>query len=197
MKLLIATKNPSKLEEIRKFLGNQFELVSLVDLSGAPEVEETGKTFRENAFIKAKTYFAWSGMPTIADDGGLEILALNGQPGVKSRRWPGHEATDQELIDLALAKLSGVSWAARQACLVTVGTFYDSQRILTQSGCVHGYITESQMEQCKPGYPFRSIFWVPQFGKLFSRLTEEEHDIINHRKKVYEALAIKIAELAH
>lgn len=207
MRLLLATRNPAKLEEIVKYLGDGFELICLADLENTPQVEETGATFRANAIMKAEKYFRWSQMPTLADDGGLEIDALRGDPGVKSRRWstptevsagrPSREKTDQELIDMALERLLNIPMHQRQARLVTVGAFYDGQLTLTQSGWADGFITESQTEQCKPGYPFRSIFWVPQFNKLFSQLTEEEHEIINHRKKVYEVLALKIAELAH
>lgn len=88
MKLLTATKNSGKTREIMSFLGESFDLVSLSDFPGAPEVEETGETFEENALLKARTYFEWSKTPTIADDGGLEIDFLNGEPGVLSRRWP-------------------------------------------------------------------------------------------------------------
>src|SRR3989344_8229829 len=108
MKILIATKNPGKAREMKIFLGDGFEIVSLTDLPGAPDVEETGTTFEENALLKAKFYFDWSGIPSIADDAGLEIDYLNGEPGVLSRRWPSYaEAsegwpcsvkTDAELI---------------------------------------------------------------------------------------------------
>src|SRR3989344_4202727 len=110
MKLLIATRNPGKLREIKEFLGNDFELLSLNDFSGAPHVDESGSTFEENSILKAKSFFEWSNVPTIADDGGLEIDFLNGEPGVKSRRWPGYEGSDEELINMALEKLRGVPW---------------------------------------------------------------------------------------
>src|SRR5688572_5276477 len=105
MKILVATKNPGKAREINSFLGNSFEVVSLDNFPDAPDVKETGETFEENAVLKAKKYFEWSGIPTVADDSGLEIDYLVGEPGVLSRRWPGYEATDQELIDMALKKM--------------------------------------------------------------------------------------------
>src|SRR3989344_660147 len=108
MRLLIATKNPSKAREIKEFLGDDFELISLADLKDAPNVRETGKTFEKNAILKAKAYFEWSGIPTVADDAGLEIDYLGGEPGVKSRRWLGYEMTDQEMIDTASEELRGV-----------------------------------------------------------------------------------------
>jgi XTP/dITP diphosphohydrolase len=129
----------------------------------------------------------------VSDDGGLEIDALHGEPGVYSRRWPGHEATDQELIDLALSKLSGVSWDRRSAHLRTVGAFHDGSRTLTATAAIDGHIAERQISACEPGYPFRSIFWVDRFGKLYSDLSLEEHEIVNHRRVVYAELAQRIA----
>ena len=94
MELLIATKNAGKAREMKEFLGDKFEVISLSELFGAPDVEETGQTFEENSLLKARKYFEWSGIPTVADDAGLEIDFLNGEPGVKSRRWSGYEMID-------------------------------------------------------------------------------------------------------
>jgi XTP/dITP diphosphohydrolase len=199
VKILIATKNPGKAREIKEFLGAsadwRIELVSLADLPGAPDVEETGKTFEENALLKAKIYFEWSGIPSIADDAGLEIDFLNGEPGVLSRRWPGYEATDEELIELALKKLEGVPREKRTAHLRTVGLYYDGKNILSRTAGVQGLITENYIGHCEKGYPFRSIFWIPELNKLYQDLTHEEHEKINHRKVVYGQLAQDILAL--
>lgn len=195
MKLLIATKNPSKAREIKEFLGDSFELVTLADLKDASDVRETGKTFEENAVLKATKYFEWVGIPSVADDAGLEIDFLNGEPGVKSRRWLGYEMADQEMIDMALEKLKGVPTEKRTAHLKTVGAFYDGKNILTETAAIDGYIAERQTAECKPGYPFRSIFWIPKFNKLYQDLTHEEHEQINHRKIVYNKLTSQISRL--
>ena len=187
MKILVATKNPAKLGEMLRFLGDGFELTTLS--ADAPVVQESGTTFEENAILKASAYSQWSGMPTIADDGGLEIDALGGEPGVRSRRWPGHEATDRELIDLALKKLEGVPHERRSARLRTAGAFVDGYRTLLATGGIDGYIVQESVGDCEPGYPFRSIFWVPRFGKLYRDLTPSEHDTVNHRRDVYHRLA--------
>ena len=203
MKLLIATKNPGKAREIREFLGKDFKPVTLADL---PDVEETGKTFEENSLLKAKKYFEWfyaqqgsslynkddPCIGCIADDGGLEIDFLKGEPGVKSRRWPGYEATDQELIDIAIEKLKEVPWEKRTAHLRTVGTFYDGRNILTETAAVDGYIVEEAPSYCEKGYPFRSIFWIPKFNKLYQDLTDKEHQEVNHRRTVYSKLGHSI-----
>ncbi len=191
MKLLIGTKNPGKAREFSEFLGASFECVSLKDFPGAPDVEENGTTFEENAWLKAKAYYEFTKMPVVTDDGGLEIDILNGEPGVLSRRWPGYEATDQELIALTLEKLKGIPPADRGAQLRIALVFYDGVRTVTASGVIRGEITE-EAGSFEAGYPFRAIFWVPQFQKLYSALSHEEHDMINHRKKACEELAMKV-----
>lgn len=196
MKILIATKNPAKAKEISIFLGNGFEIFSLFDFPDAPNIEETGKTFEENALLKARSYFEWSGVPSVADDAGLEVDYLNGEPGVKSRRWLGYEMTDQEMIDTALEKLKDIPREKRTARLRTVGTFFDGSNILSETASINGYIVEEQKIKCEPGYPFRSIFFIPRFGKLYQDLNKEEHDIINHRKVVYNKLAADILALS-
>ena len=103
LKLLIATTNPGKLAEIKRFLFDvPVELVSLNDVGITDHVEETGATFEENAVLKAKFYAEKSGLPTLADDGGFEIDALHGEPGVKSHRWVygDRENTDEELMPI-------------------------------------------------------------------------------------------------
>ncbi|OGN07658.1 MAG: hypothetical protein A3B86_02365 [Candidatus Yanofskybacteria bacterium RIFCSPHIGHO2_02_FULL_38_22b] len=196
MRILVATKNPGKAKEIGMFLGTDFEVSSLKDLSDAPDIEETGNTFEENAILKAKAYFKWSGIPCVADDAGLEIDFLNGgEPGVKSRRWLGYEMTDQEMIDTALAKLQGIPWEKRTTRLIAVGAYYDGKNLIIERGSTEGFITEEQRIKCEPGYPFRSIFWIPRFKKLYQELTHEEHEQINHRRELYSKLAEKIKSL--
>ncbi|OGH16878.1 MAG: hypothetical protein A3C97_02300 [Candidatus Levybacteria bacterium RIFCSPHIGHO2_02_FULL_37_11] len=98
-KLLIATKNQGKLKEISDFLSDlPLQTVSLSDIGIEDDFEETGKTYKENSQNKAIFYAKKSGLPAIADDGGIEINALNGAPGVKSRRWLGRKASDEELV---------------------------------------------------------------------------------------------------
>ena len=192
MKILIVTKNPGKAREIGSFLGKEFEVISLAELSDVPDVEETGKTFEENAILKAKKYFEWSGVPSVADDAGLEIDFLNGEPGVKSRRWLEYKMTDQEMIDTALEKLKGVPLEKRTAHLVAVGAYYDGKNTITERGSIDGLILEKQTSKCEPGYPFNAIFWIPRFCKLYQELTREEHEQINHRRALYAKLVTRI-----
>ena len=123
--LLIATGNPGKMREYTDLLRNTpFELVSLRDLSITHEVEETGETFEENAWLKASEYAAISGLLTLADDSGLEVDALSGEPGVRSARYGGDACSnDQERVQLLLKNLENVAWEERGArfrCVISV-----------------------------------------------------------------------------
>ncbi len=115
--LLIATHNPGKMREYGRLLhGIPFRLVSLNDLGIIDEVEETGDTFEENAWLKAGGYAAMSGLLTLADDSGLAVDALNGEPGVQSARYGAPQAaTDGERVELLLRNLENVPWARRTA----------------------------------------------------------------------------------
>lgn len=204
MKILIATKNPAKLKEISKYLGDRFETIPLANFPDAPDVEETGATFEENALLKARAYFKFAGIPLISDDGGFEIDALGGEPGVKSRRWPTdeeisagilpREKTDEELIALALHKLRGVSKEKRTARLRIALAYYDGKKSHTVSRSVEGVVPLVSAKKWDRGFPFRAIFFIPRFGKLYQDLSPEEHEKINHRRAAVEELKKILAE---
>lgn len=189
-KLLIATNNPGKLKEYKELLKNlPLKLVSLKDLGIKNKVNENAKTFEANAIKKAKFYLKLSGLPTLADDGGLEIDYLDGEPGIKSRRWPGYEATDEELIDFALKKLRGVPWRKRKAqFMVVIALAIPGKKILTFAGKLRGIIITKPRGKLIPGYPFRSIFYLPKYGKSFGELNFKEEVKIGHRKKPMKKL---------
>ena len=124
-RLLVATRNPGKMREYADLLRDiPFQLVSLRNLGITHEVEETGETFEENAWLKASEYAAISGMLTLADDSGLEVDALSGKPGVRSARYGGDAcASDQDRVALLLKSLEGVAWEERTArfrCVIAV-----------------------------------------------------------------------------
>ena len=124
-RLLVATHNPGKMREYRGLLRNApWEPVSLDDLGIALEVDETGATFRENAWLKAHAYAAAGGMLTLADDSGLEVAALGGAPGVHSARYGGDACrSDEERTALLLRNLDGVPWPRRMArfrCVIAI-----------------------------------------------------------------------------
>lgn len=190
---LIATKNPGKVKEIGGFFARVgIATQSLIDFPDIKAIEETGKTFEENAILKAKRYFQLTGLPCIADDGGLEIDALNGEPGVKSRRWIGREMTDWEMVDYALLRLKGVPREKRTARLRAVLAFCDDKECFTDTGAIEGAMLEERPTEMDPGLPFRGLLLISQFGKLYKDLTHEEHEAINHRREMLRRMLPRI-----
>lgn len=190
-KLLIATSNPGKLLEIKKCLVDlPLQLLSLADLKIKEKPKEDAPTFLENAKHKAEFYCRKSQLPTISDDGGLEIDILNGEPGVKSRRWlKGKEATDEELINYTLKKLQGVPLEKRGAQLRTVlALALLNGKIYTSEGKVRGVIAQKPHPIRTAGFPFRSLLFIPAIGKFYHKndLTEQENLKYNHRLKALQ-----------
>lgn len=189
-KLLIATTNQGKLLEYKTLLADfPVALTSLKEEGISLGVEEDGETFEENAIKKAREYCAISNMPVLADDGGIEIDYLGGEPGVKSRRWPGYEASDQELVSMTLAKLAGVEWESRTAKLKVVIAlkFPGDEKIYIAEGFKNGYIRKNPLN-FTAGYPFRSLFYLPEIGKTYSELSPEEEAKIAHRSEAITKL---------
>jgi len=185
-KILIATGNSGKIREYReifKLLKLPIRLTSLKELGIKEEAEETGKTFEENAVIKAKFYSKISNLPTLSDDAGIEIDYLNGEPGVRSKRWLGHELTDEEIINTALEKLKGVPKEKRGARLkAVIGLIFPpDKKIYTFEGELEGFIAEKPMKKRLKDYPFRSIFMPLGDKKYLGQL-----GIVAHRRKAFE-----------
>lgn len=191
-KILIATKNKGKLEEIKKFLSDlPALLVSLADIGIHEDVEEVGKMYQENSQKKALFYAKLSGLPTIADDGGLEIDVLGGAPGVFSRRWLGYEASDEELIKYMKKIALKLPDNNRKAFFKTVISFaLPSRKVWSVFGEVEGIIVANPHQQLLKGYPYRSFFYLPKLGKYYheSELTKEEEKLYNHRYKALQKL---------
>ena len=189
-RLLIATNNPGKVKEYKELLKDlPLKLISLKDLGIKNKVNESGKTFEENAIKKAKFYSRLTGLATLADDGGLEIDYLKGEPGVKSRRWPGYKATDEELIDFALKRLRGVPWPKRKAQFrVIIALAISGKEVLISEGKLKGIILTKPRGKLIPGYPFRPIFYLPKYKKSFSELSFKEEVKIGHRRKPIKKL---------
>lgn len=188
MKLLIATNNNGKKNEISAlFEGVPVELCFPADLGIDIDVEETGSTYAENAILKAETLCRLSGLLTLADDTGLEVAALDGRPGLHSKRYvstPG--ATDADRRTKLLAELADKPrpWLARFVCTVAVAT----PDMPTQSfdGEVQGEIITR--ESGDYGFGYDRIFWIPQVSKTLADLPMPEKNLISHR-----AMAVKKA----
>ena len=188
-KLLVATTNRAKFNEFVSYLKpHGISVVSLADLSISDNPKEDGETFEENSLLKANFYWQRSGLPTITDDGGLEIDALHGQPGVHSRRIDGIDRTDEDLKCIILERLRGLPDDKRTARLHIVVTLRVSadQNFQTEAS-VEGTIKESSLES-EPGFPYRAILWIPRYTKFYGECIPEEHAEINHRKKAIERL---------
>lgn len=196
-KLLIATNNQGKIEQIKPILKDlPLELIFLPDLKLNLKAEENGKTLEENALIKATFYSSQTGLWALADDMGLEIDILGGEPGVKSRRWPGYEASDEELIQLTLDKLEGVPFEKRKASFKSVIAIASPQKeswIL--QGVSRGYISENPSQIKIKGLPFACLFFIPKYKKIFTELKDEEKEKVGHRIKAIKKAKKIIKEI--
>jgi len=190
MKFLLATTNEGKIREYKHLLGKAgIDFVTLVDVGITEKPEETGETCEENAILKAKFYFEKSGMPTLADDAGLEIDALGGEPGARTRRWPGHEASDEELVQYTLERMKNIPLEKRTAKFTDVLAVMPKEReIRTFPGALEGRIVEKPHYPIIPGYPFRSLFYEFQTGKVLADVPIEELPNAHRERAMAKAL---------
>lgn len=187
MKLVIATRNKDKIIEIKEiFEGNSFELISLSEFPQAPEVEETGETLLENALLKAESAAKTTGLPAIADDTGLFVDALNGEPGVRSSRYAGENVSYQENRNLLLKNLDNAHGADRRARFETIAVFVDESGHITAKGEVEGLITNEQ--RGNNGFGYDPIFQSVYSEKTFGELTRKEKKAFSHRGKAFQKL---------
>jgi XTP/dITP diphosphohydrolase len=180
-KLLLATRNLAKAREYALPLeGIPYDMVTLSDVGIDLEVAETGQTMEENAAMKAGAYAAASGLTAFADDSGLEVDALGGEPGPLSARYAGEGVSDGERIDFLLAKLEHVPWerrAARFRCVIAIAT-PQGEVELCQGEC-HGIITFEPKGE--GGFGYDPIFFLPQRGRTMAELSIEEKNEVSHR----------------
>jgi len=180
-KLLLATNNMAKVREYRLLLrGLPFELTTLAEEGIGLEVGEGRGTLEENATLKATTYASVSNLLALADDSGLEVDALGGEPGVLSARYAGNFASDRERIDYLLAKLKGVPWERRGAhfrCVIAIATPSGDVE-LCQGGCRGIIAFEPRGEN---GFGYDPIFYLPELRKTMAELSLEEKNRISHR----------------
>lgn len=196
MKILIGTNNPHKVDEMRFVLrqkfGNEIEIVSPSSVPNFPkEIEETGLTLEENAFIKAMAIFSETGIPCVADDTGLEVNALHGAPGVFSARYSGENATYQSNREKLLIEMKGVPQNERTARFRTVICYCDSVRTLFAEGICEGEIIDE--ERGFGGFGYDSIFIPSGFDQTFAEIAPEIKNKISHRGKALENFATRIS----
>lgn len=189
MELVIASNNINKIKEIKNILGDFFENVySLKDIGLDVDVEETGKTFFENAMIKAKTICQLTNKVALADDSGLRVDFLNGEPGVYSARYAGEEHDDEKNIDKLLLTMEKT--IDRKANFTsTIVVYYPNGSYVSADGVVYGEITTER--QGTNGFGYDPIFFSYELNKTFGQASDQEKNKVSHRGKALE----KIREL--
>jgi XTP/dITP diphosphohydrolase len=196
MKLVLASSNRGKLDELRQLLaGSGIELVAQSEL-GVEDAEETGLTFIENALIKARHASQVTGLPALADDSGLCVDALGGAPGLYSARYAGEPADPQRNIDRLLAELDGVEASGRcahfQCVLVVLRHARDPQPLLVE-GQWRGQITTRRLGEGGHGYD--PVFLDPGHGLTAAQMPMELKNRLSHRGKALERLRARLPEV--
>ena len=188
--LLLATTNPHKLEEYRAIFSDlPYRVLSLQDIHLDLDVEETGRTFAENAELKARTYAKASGMLTLADDSGLEIEALEGAPGIYSARFAGKETSYAERFRIILERLNSFPMEERTArfrCAIALAEPSGFVRIV--EGTIEGVIAASPRGE--HGFGYDPIFLVPELGKTLAELPPEQKNCISHRGRAAQLACV-------
>lgn len=186
-RLVLATQNPDKLKEIQEIMkGCPIRLVSLLDYPDVKEVVEDGDTLLDNAIIKAKAAYALTGLPSIADDTGLEVDALNGAPGVYSSRYAGESATYAQNVTKLLKSMKDVPEAERTARFRCVVALVDGENSLWVDGVCEGSILNERRGDS--GFGYDPVFDVPEFGKTFAEMTADEKHAVSHRGKAFRKM---------
>jgi len=196
MKIVIATRNRQKAVELQTLLhGAGYDAVQLdeIDPDGKiPEVEETGTTFKENALLKAHAIAKATGLPSVADDTGLEVDALEGAPGIFSARYAGENCTYEDNVKKLLRELSDVADDRRTARFKTVAVYVHKETELSAEGVVEGVITEKA--EGFGGFGYDPVFSVLDMKKTYAQLADEEKNRVSHRGKAIRSLIEKLHE---
>ena len=202
MKLLVATRSAGKQREVRRLLeGSGLELLFPEDAGVTPRPEEEllelGESFAANARAKAEYFARQTGLPTVADDSGLEVLALGGEPGVRSKRWAGADGTEAQ-IDAAnnamlLRRLLGAPERKRRARYRCVLALYRTPRAFPETfeGSCNGSILPEP--RGSGGFGYDPLFLSDDLGKTFGEATPEEKDAVSHRGRAFAALRAALA----
>lgn len=194
MEIVIATRNEGKLQEIKELIrGLQVEILSLKDIPEVPVVREGGSSFKENALMKAEVIASFTKKVSIADDSGLAVDFLKGEPGVYSARFAGKDANDGENNKELLRRLEGVPISKRGAtfrCVIAVVT-PDGKKDIVEGEC-RGIIQFE--ERGEFGFGYDPLFFVPEYRRTFAELSPEIKNKISHRAKAMEKLRVVLKE---
>ncbi|MBR9999515.1 MAG: RdgB/HAM1 family non-canonical purine NTP pyrophosphatase [Cyclobacteriaceae bacterium] len=188
--LCFVTHNPHKVREIRQMLGKTFRVLSLDDIGYFEEIPENQQTLEGNSFEKAKTIFGKFQIPSFADDTGLEVPAINNEPGIYSARYAGPQKNSDDNIDLLLRKLIDIK--DRKARFRTVITLIDRSGPRQFEGIVHGKIT--RVREGSEGFGYDPVFIPEGYQKTFAQLMLEEKNRISHRGIAFRKLVRYLQE---
>jgi XTP/dITP diphosphohydrolase len=194
-KIVLATRNPGKLAELRRILAPyDVELVGLDEVPDAGEIAETGATFAENAMIKAREVARVSGLVAIADDSGLTVDALNGMPGVLSARWSGRHGDDSANLELVLGQIADVPDGRRGAAFVCAAAAAapDGREVVVEQELTGSLLRERRGTN---GFGYDPIFVPDGESRTTAEMAPEEKDAISHRGKAFRALAPLLSDL--
>ena len=198
MKVVLASKNKHKLEEISKITQKfDMELVLESQLGVDIDVEETGSTFEENSYLKAKAVMKATGLPALADDSGIAVDALNGEPGIYSARYGFDDSLDDwGRLQLLLKNTEQVPDDQRQAKFVCVITLVTPQGQTIQArGEVHGTLLRAPAGE--NGFGYDPIFYYPPLGKSLAQVTAEEKNQVSHRANALKVFYEKLKEAGY
>ena len=198
MKVVLASKNKHKLEEISKITEKfDIELVLQSELGVDIDVEETGTTFEENSLLKARSVMEATGLPALADDSGIAVDALNGEPGVYSARYGFDESLDDwGRLQLLLKNTEHVPDGQRQAQFVCVISFVTPDgKVIQARGEIHGELTRKPAGE--NGFGYDPIFYYPPLGKTTAELSPEEKNAVSHRANALKLFYEKMKEAGY
>ena len=186
-KIVLATHNQHKRHEMNRVLSSMgITIVGLNDFPQIGDIEETGKTLLENAFIKARKVFELTGIPSVADDTGLEVDALDGAPGLFSARYAGENPTYEDNINKLILALEGVPKEKRNARFRTIIAFVDFNKELYSEGIAEGVITE--IPEGRDGFGYDPIFQPKNFNKTYAEMDIEQKNKISHRGRALKKM---------
>ncbi len=189
MKIIAATKNKNKLREFGEILKG-FEIISQEEAGIDIDVEETGTTFEENSLLKAQAIYEKSGIPAIADDSGLCVDALGGEPGVYSARYGGEGYDDAGRVELLLKNMKDIPDEKRTARFVCAITMVSDDGVITARGECEGRINHAPVGE--NGFGYDPVFYMEEYDKTTAQMTPDEKNAVSHRGKALRIFAEKL-----
>ena len=195
-RLVLASRNPGKVIELRRILeasGVYVDLLGMEEFPDVPDVAETGSTFMENALLKARAVYEATGLVSVADDSGLTVDALKGMPGILSARWAGRHGDDRANLDLVLAQIKDVPDEGRGAAFVCAAAAVGRSDYVFAEGSIEGMLTREP--RGTNGFGYDPIFVPRGHHRTTAEMSADEKDAISHRGEAFRAIAPMLSAL--